>query len=553
MTLEKLDPFYFKFKGKVARLLGRESVSNPIVALTELVKNSWDADATELSIIFENAESDKGKIRLNDNGTGLSLEEFESTWMTVATDDKEKTPFTKKYNRPKVGEKGIGRFGTEKLARLVEITSKPEKKEYGFNVTVNWDEYERGGHFDKIPNSASKFNKKRKEHGFEIILSNLREQWGAIEIDSFLKTLGLLLPPVKYHSPFNVKMFVGDSAKSVKKIKSNFLKLAVYRFKSTLKSDGTIEFRFSGRTGATKKSTTNLGSIKCGPAEFDLYFFYRDNRGNYPATIDIENIKGTLDRFKGLHLYRDNFKVNLAGDWAGLDKLRVNDPSFYPGYNQIIGFVKISKKSNPGIIDTTTRQGVIEEKPWWDLQKFIYESISLFVQNRKIVERKKAPVRKKRPLKKGKIPPKIGTEELLTFANDYPEIFYKFLEREINACYSASLLNGCLLLSRKMIENLIYNILREKFPGRIDLRWDKLKNRPHDFAILIDNLVDNKDRFNAEEQRYIDKFLKLCKPFKRVANSAAHNIMEYVENKKEIDTMKIPEMVQLMLNLVDKT
>jgi len=549
MEPEKLDPLYFKFKGKIARLLGRESVSNSIVALCEVVKNSWDADATEVKIIFENSESEHGKIRVIDNGSGLSFQEFENTWMTVATDDKEKKPLTHKYRRQKVGEKGIGRFATEKLAHSIDVISKPENEKYAFSVKIDWDEYEKGGPFDKIPNQAFSFPKKKKEHGFEIVLGNLRERWNASRIDDFQRTLGLLLPPVKYIPNFKVKVFVGNSPCTIKKLQNRFLAINVYKFKSTLRPDGTVDFRFSARKGKIERSYFNLGNMKCGSAEFDLYFFYRDKRGNYPEGVSIKNVKNILDRFSGLYLYRDGFKVNLAGDWAGLDKLRVNDPSNYPGYNQIIGFVKLSKKNNPEIIDTTTREGIVENEAWEDLKKFIYKSIELFVENRKRKEKKILPVKKRKTLPETK---KIETEELLAFSKNYPWVFYEPLEREINACYSTKLFNACLLLSRKMIENLLYNLLEYKFPKKAELRWNTGKNRPHDFATLIENLDQNKNQFTQEEQSYIDKFLELCKPFRRYANSKAHNIMQYVEQKNEIDGMKIPEMVQILLNLILK-
>ncbi|GAJ03944.1 unnamed protein product, partial [marine sediment metagenome] len=240
------------------------------------------------------------------------------------------------------------------------------------------------------------------------------------------------------------------------------------------------------------------------------------------------------------HLYRDGFKVSLAGDWAGLDKLRVNDPSNYPGHNQIVGFVKISKKNNPEIIDTTTREGIVENESWEGLKKFLYKSIELFVENRKRIEGRTISKKKRKVAREAE---KIETEELLAFSDNYPWVFYKPLEKEINACYSAKLFNACLLLSRKIIENLIYNLLRIKFRSDIELRWNTGRNRPHNFAILVDNLEQKRSQFNQEEQMFIDKFIKLCKPFRRYANSKAHNIMEYIERKDEIDNMKIPEMI----------
>ncbi|MDI6859997.1 MAG: hypothetical protein QMC85_05840, partial [Methanocellales archaeon] len=73
-----------------------------------------------------------------------------------------------------------------------------------------------------------------------------------------------------------------------------------------------------------------------------------------------------------------------------------------------------------------------------------------------------------------------------------------------------------------------------------------------DFAKLIDNLKDKKEEFNQEQQSIIDRFLELVYPFRRIANSKAHNIMVYVNSKEEVDNLKILEIIELVLKLIDK-
>ena len=144
------------------------------------------------------------------------------------------------------------------------------------------------------------------------------------------------------------------------------------------------------------------------------------------------------------------------------------------------------------------------------------------------------------------------TEKFLAFNKSYPQIFYNDLENEINLCYINNLLNACLVLSRKMVENLVYEILYLKFPKDIDLRYNTSKGRPHDFFILIDSLNTKRSEFNQEQQRLIQRMISLIGTFRTSANSKAHDIIEYVNDKEELDTLKIPEIIQLAISVINR-
>lgn len=550
-TLQELEPLYFRVRGKLARLLGRESLSNPAVAICELIKNSYDADATEVSIEFENVKSAGGQIRITDNGVGLTLDEIEKTWMTVATDGKEKQPYTAKLKRRKIGEKGVARFATEMLAHRLEIASKPENESYGYKLSINWGEYDKAPQFDKVPNQCWRFQKKKKDHGLELTLSPMRENWDESKMDLLFTKIGLLTPPVqtKRKGDFRIRIVTPEFPKYSRAVKSTFFQQAIFAIKANLLKDGTNIFSFKTLEGKTVTEKLSK-QYRCGPLEFRMFFFYRD-KGKYPFEVDIKNLRKTLDGYGGLHLYRDGLKVNLSEeDWAGLDAIRINDPSWYPSNKQVIGIIHITHDANPEIVDTTTREAIIENPAFKDLVRFIHKSIEFFVSRRRKVEKKKTR-------KPKKIPPTLTPDRLresfIDFGPAYPEVFYRPLENEINSCYASNLSNAVLLLSRKMVENLLYNLFEHRFPKEPDLRWDISKNRPHNFSILLDNLVDKKGEFSQEEQQLIDKFATLCKPFKREANSKAHNIMEYVDNRDQLKTLKVPEIIQLALKLVEKS
>ncbi len=146
-------------------------------------------------------------------------------------------------------------------------------------------------------------------------------------------------------------------------------------------------------------------------------------------------------------------------------------------------------------------------------------------------------------------------KRLLKFKGQYPEIFYDHLEDEINTAYSdPKLPNATLMLARKLIENLVYNLLQYKFKGPgIGLYFDITHNHSHDFGVLLDNLRAQKAQFDIDLQGTIDKFLQLVQPFRLDANSKVHNIIEYLDSMSQLKKMKVPEMTQLLLKLIDRT
>lgn len=121
--------------------LGRELVTDYVTALTELVKNSYDADSEEVEVIFTDMLSGEGKIIIADTGCGFSSDDIEKKWAVIGTSSKVKSPYSKKYNRRCVGRKGIGRYSVERLAEYCTLYSftkdHPPVKYY-----MNWNKYE---------------------------------------------------------------------------------------------------------------------------------------------------------------------------------------------------------------------------------------------------------------------------------------------------------------------------------------------------------------------------------------------------------------------------
>jgi len=186
----------FTVSARTARLIGRENVSNAEGAITELVKNAYDADASICIVYFDNRylnvpellagkefdelkepvsplessyelteghchqlkkdltpiqktnlqEFFKRKCNLFviDNGEGMTDEVIEKNWMTIGTDLKEREVYSTK-GRVRVGAKGIGRFSLDRLGERGEMVTLPGGSQKGFHWKVNWRDFEKKG------------------------------------------------------------------------------------------------------------------------------------------------------------------------------------------------------------------------------------------------------------------------------------------------------------------------------------------------------------------------------------------------------------------------
>jgi len=85
--------------------IGERLVTKNYIALAELVKNAYDADATEVIVSFINArdyEADgKSEIRIDDNGSGMNFKQVTEFWMRIATPNKRENDITPRFGRKK--------------------------------------------------------------------------------------------------------------------------------------------------------------------------------------------------------------------------------------------------------------------------------------------------------------------------------------------------------------------------------------------------------------------------------------------------------------------
>lgn len=130
-------------RARVLHIFGDELISSKTVAVTELVKNAYDADATRVLVRFqEPLEIGQGRIEIVDNGHGMFPETILMTWMEPATLFRKRQRRSEQCGRRVLGEKGIGHFAASRLADYLELVTRRAGADREVRVFFDWSQFD---------------------------------------------------------------------------------------------------------------------------------------------------------------------------------------------------------------------------------------------------------------------------------------------------------------------------------------------------------------------------------------------------------------------------
>lgn len=152
----------FRVHASLIYKLGESLIADEVTALSELIKNAYDADAKFCTLSIETSYIEtvsntvfKGKIELSDNGCGMDLHTIVNGWLTLSNSpkkrmkkDKKTTP---KYHRYPLGDKGLGRLSVQKLGRHMQMITKSDASNVEYTVTIPWGDFLKNTTIDQIP------------------------------------------------------------------------------------------------------------------------------------------------------------------------------------------------------------------------------------------------------------------------------------------------------------------------------------------------------------------------------------------------------------------
>lgn len=455
---EEERPVRFKPRARLLLQLGDQLIKNESIALVELVKNSYDADATIVNIYMDNVDTpNEGIIIIEDDGYGMSPDVVENVWLEPGSDFKSQKiknqETSPKFKRLPIGEKGIGRFGVHKLGNVIEMTTKSENENEVF-VKINWTDFENYKYLEDVPITIKERPNpvlfKDGKTGTNILISNLRKNWSrgmAREVkrsitalaspfeknDSFKPSFGVLDKPnwfdgllnwedVKEYSLFNYKVTLEGS--KITSFEYNFTpwdtmnKLYPRTVDQTNELiDNSINLRYPPKI-SDKEGIINLSQFNIGKITFEGYIFDQDPFILKLGVSDKTGFKKYLRQNGGVRVFRDGLRIYDYGepenDWLDLDHRRFQQPAKRISNNNILSAISLDRKESSGLVEKTNREGFVENDAYQALRASILHTIDL-------IETLRFPDKKKLKEVYGPTPKSSPVKSTLSEAKKYVE------------------------------------------------------------------------------------------------------------------------------------
>lgn len=399
----------FRPRARIIRTLGRELISNEIIAIQELIKNAYDADATVCLITFRPPLiPGGGELVIEDDGEGMTLETLQLAWMEPATLSKVRRTRSTRGNRRLTGEKGIGRFASARIANVLELTSVSTGTGRRVRARFDWGRFDDDAQYlDEIKCEWIEDDPPAgTPPGTTLRLIGLHDDWTRDKGKPFREMrseLARLISPITT-AEFAIVLDVPDpfSEYAGEVRPPAFLGKPRYWITGVLDSDGVLDAVYQG-PGTDPQNVLENGALPkvklsdaraplCGPFSFEFRVWDRTSDDLRPLASEfnsnLRDIRRDLDAASGIRIYRDDFRVLLPdNDWLRLDMRRVQNPTLRVSNNQVVGVVSISRDANPDLTDQTNRQGMVDSPAFEDFKAAVKDILSRLEVRRDLVRR----------------------------------------------------------------------------------------------------------------------------------------------------------------------
>ena len=411
-NIEENSTLAFSIDAGLIDRLGRELVGKAETALSELVKNAYDADAKIVDVDFIETEALNGTLVINDNGIGMTLDQLKKGFMTISSTDKIHNPVSLRFKRSKAGKKGIGRFATQRLGKTLTITTQTLESTQAIRLVIDWESYKIDTALTSIKNSYE-FIEKEKPEGTTLKIEGLREIWLEKDIKNVYRYVSDLLQP-DYISDRSKNL--GLAKQTDETFKVNFKQILgeqerviadpdkIIFSKALAVIEGYIDKSHDGFCSVTSASLDVSDDIieiphnkkyneddeepekkylKLNEVHFKVYYFIYQREKYYSniSKIELSSIQKLSSEQAGIRVYRNGFRVLPYGepndDWLNIDRRYYNESGTNApfGNRNLFGFVEIIDPSGDLFEETASREGIIDSDAYRELTDFIHKAL----------------------------------------------------------------------------------------------------------------------------------------------------------------------------------
>lgn len=334
---------HIKAKSHILSLLGDQLIGSDSLAVFELVKNAYDADADNIIVEFVDLNTADQKIIIEDDGHGMSPDVIQNIWLTIGTDFKRglKRKPSPKYGRASLGNKGVGRLAVHKLAKEITVETQTKGDFFSSRFNINWNKLiESKEYIQDLTVDIDLVGEKLFEngHGTRIILTGLTtKNWTKLSLRDLARKIENIKNPFQEVKNFNIIIKANDIHQAwISDIKSSteILTNSLYQFdfevtkwrnnNSKRPDEDLAEFRYSYKFNPHSSTEIEVENNVTKAKKADEI----ENNN----TLLIGDIYKGIDDDDKLNKYLKNIDLNNIGSIKGRFYIFNQDPNLFKLY-----------------------------------------------------------------------------------------------------------------------------------------------------------------------------------------------------------------------------
>jgi signal transduction histidine kinase len=407
----------FKISAALKNIIGRDLINDDFIAVFELVKNAYDAHASNVDIVFDKTGEKFTKITIIDDGKGMNYDDLINKWLFVAYSAKKEGTEEDNYNyrdkikvkRAYAGAKGIGRFSCDRLGTNLYLeTIKDEPKAKVEVLITDWEKFE-GNLNDEFVNisvlhDTIQKSTYEKAKGTVLEITNLRSEWDREKLLKLKSALAKLVNPNTKNSEdsFRINLVVesekeedekiegvGEKKKlpieaiykdivngDVKNLIFETLDLKTTKIVSTVSSEenGIITTKLieGGKLVYKIEEDNLLKNLK--DIDFTIYYLNHSSKATFTRRMGIAPVE-----YGHIFVYKNGLRIFPYGERAEdplkMDNRKAQGRTRFLGTREVIGYIDIHG-DNGELRETSSRgDGLIKTHTYNELYEWFYTTL----------------------------------------------------------------------------------------------------------------------------------------------------------------------------------
>ena len=368
------EKLHFKVSSGLKDIIGKDLITNELVAIFELVKNGYDADATEINLIINSYED---YIIIQDNGKGMNRDDIENKWLFVAHSEK------KDSDKVYAGSKGIGRFSCDRLGTKLKLIS--HKDDEVSKLEIDWGEFEKDSltKFEELDITYTSLDVVEdsfiQKSGTILNISNLRDTWDLNRVNKVIAALQRLVNPFVDDGKININVKYISSSSGIAELDEYISNnVASVLYKKTIYIECEIKEKEISITLYDKEKIIYSFKIENNTILKDIYFkiYYMSFAAKYNFT---KIMKTEPKNYGSIFLYKNNFRIFPYGevdfDAFGLNLRKTQGFNRYLGHRELLGWINITDSENHFNEVTSRDRGFVTNSYTIEFEKVYMELV----------------------------------------------------------------------------------------------------------------------------------------------------------------------------------